>query len=1032
MWRGWRAALVLVGVALVASGCGRAAPSGDAVGKSTQALTQSVTYRRGAHGAVSDTFISSAELKKNFGDDAKLRVSAKNEALIRFDVSDIPSTAVIDSATMQVYLSGDHEDDDDDCDDGDKRGFPVVPITVHRATAAWTEDGATYRNFGQSFDAAYVGVILPTSTKAAKSVDVKSLVQSWVDGSAPNDGVVLRTTAKKHTIIVSSEGHAAALRPALSVTYTTPDDHCAPNPCENGGTCTNGVSSYTCACAPGFTGASCETPIDNCASSPCQNGGSCTNEPSGYSCACAAGFTGASCETNIDDCAGAPCQNGGVCTDGVASHTCACAPGYTGANCETLIDNCAGNPCQNGGVCDNGVGSYTCVCDPAFTGTNCEINVDDCAGNPCQNGGTCADGVGTYTCSCAPGYTGTQCQDLIDNCASDPCQNGGVCTNGVGAYTCACAPGYAGTNCETDIDDCAAQPCHNGGLCVDGVNSFTCQCAAGFTGGTCDVVVPTDPCLANGGTYGTITGDYTLSSSAGLSALTCVGEITGTLRIDGDASIPSVSLPSLHKVGGLVVTATSQVVDLDLSSMQTVTGLVDVENNPLLGTLDLSHATIGGCYVSNDQALTAIKLATFAPQVSYAFIQGTPLLTDLGPGGLSGVTNASQVRVIGTALTNLGPTGLSNLATVGNRLDINGNPQLTSVGTLSSLSSVATIFAFQNDPLLTTIDARNAVLGGFYLDGDVALTSFRFGSLPSTATTAFIRNSPLLSDIGPDGLSALKNVTGELRVDGTALTSLGPTGLSNLTSVDGFIRLSNNPLLTSFGSLSQLTRAAYLEVQNDPLLTAIDAPNAVLGGFYLDGDVAVTSFRFGPLPSPISAAFIRNSPLLSDIGPDGLSALTQVTGELRIDGTALTDLGPTGLSNLTSVGGYLRLRTNPNLASVGSLSQLSHITLGLDVEGDPLLTSLDFPALTSLTELYVATNAGLTSVSAPLLPALGTSITINGNPALTQIDLAALGSVTNDFSIQSNASLCQSIPVGILAHTAVGGTTSITGNKSGC
>jgi len=34
-------------------------------------------------------------------------------------------------------------------------------------------------------------------------------------------------------------------------------DDCATMPCANGGTCTDGVDSYTCQCAAGYTGADC-------------------------------------------------------------------------------------------------------------------------------------------------------------------------------------------------------------------------------------------------------------------------------------------------------------------------------------------------------------------------------------------------------------------------------------------------------------------------------------------------------------------------------------------------------------------------------------------------------------------------------------------------------------------------------------------------------------------------------------------------------------------------------------------------------
>ena len=35
-------------------------------------------------------------------------------------------------------------------------------------------------------------------------------------------------------------------------------DECSTNPCRNGGACIDGVNSYQCNCADGYTGANCE------------------------------------------------------------------------------------------------------------------------------------------------------------------------------------------------------------------------------------------------------------------------------------------------------------------------------------------------------------------------------------------------------------------------------------------------------------------------------------------------------------------------------------------------------------------------------------------------------------------------------------------------------------------------------------------------------------------------------------------------------------------------------------------------------
>ncbi len=458
------------------------------LGTSAEALTRTLTIRRGTFGTVADATLSAAAVNRNFGAAKQLQVSKKNEALLRFDVSSIPANAVIQSANLTLAINGGEDEEDDDGDDGDHEGQRIAPIKLRRVTAAWAEGTVTYRSFNQQFAPALVGTIVLANRTSSKTVDVAALVQGWVAGTYPNVGLILTTTGKQHTLVVSSEHQAIARRPTLEIRYGVPEDHCAANPCAHGA-CTNTLDSFTCACAPGFDGATCGHNIDDCLPNPCEHG-ACTDSVNGFTCACADGFTGVTCGVDVNDCAPNPCQHAGTCTDGVNSHTCACPAGTSGANCE-IVDACSAtsNPCQNSGSCTLLPGNtYSCSCPPGFVGGNCETNPNDCPASPCSGHGTCADGLGTYTCACDPGYTGTDCQSVINHCVPGACANGGTCSSTAAGFTCACVPGYGGPTCAIDVNDCAAQPCQNGGQCVDGVNSFTCQCPIGHGGPTCEGV----------------------------------------------------------------------------------------------------------------------------------------------------------------------------------------------------------------------------------------------------------------------------------------------------------------------------------------------------------------------------------------------------------------------------------------------------------------------------------------------------------------------------------------------------------------
>ena len=50
-----------------------------------------------------------------------------------------------------------------------------------------------------------------------------------------------------------------------------------------------------CACHDGYNGTLCNHNIDECHDMPCLNGGTCTDGVNSFSCDCVAGFVGDTC-----------------------------------------------------------------------------------------------------------------------------------------------------------------------------------------------------------------------------------------------------------------------------------------------------------------------------------------------------------------------------------------------------------------------------------------------------------------------------------------------------------------------------------------------------------------------------------------------------------------------------------------------------------------------------------------------------------------------------------------------------------------
>ncbi len=153
-----------------------------------------------------------------------------NAVLIKFDLTQLPQNAQIQSATLTLHQTA-------------ARGEVVYEVSVHKiihhnpdlqltngftynGVDAWTANNASYNSIplAQADIAAPEDVNHLSRIKGPKHWNVTQMVQEWTSDPAANFGMLLNSdaTARKdsYRTFAASEAGDPALRPALEVTYT--------------------------------------------------------------------------------------------------------------------------------------------------------------------------------------------------------------------------------------------------------------------------------------------------------------------------------------------------------------------------------------------------------------------------------------------------------------------------------------------------------------------------------------------------------------------------------------------------------------------------------------------------------------------------------------------------------------------------------------------------------------------------------------------------------------------------------------------
>ncbi|MCX8094564.1 MAG: DNRLRE domain-containing protein [Candidatus Goldbacteria bacterium] len=137
--------------------------------------------------------------------------SNRRRVLIKFDLSSIPQTAQIIDAKLFIYIST----------------FGAVSnpfyVSAHKINSEWQETTETWNTHnGGDFSSSESGVVAIASTGSCIIFLDNALVQGWVNGTIPNNGILLKQSIENTSldyIVIEMKESLEQYRPYLQVKY---------------------------------------------------------------------------------------------------------------------------------------------------------------------------------------------------------------------------------------------------------------------------------------------------------------------------------------------------------------------------------------------------------------------------------------------------------------------------------------------------------------------------------------------------------------------------------------------------------------------------------------------------------------------------------------------------------------------------------------------------------------------------------------------------------------------------------------------
>ena len=383
----------------------------------------------------------------------------------------------------------------------------------------------------------------------------------------------------------------------------------------------------------------------------------------------------------------------------------------------------------------------------------------------------------------------------------------------------------------------------------------------------------------------------TMSGTLSVTGNASAGNIStgGALSVTGNASAGNISTGGALSVtgnasAGNISTAGAVAASTLTSNIATGTAPLTVTSTTRVANLNVAYANVSD-YVGAGSAQNG--------NFNIALISGTS--GNVQPlGNTAFIANASNGALYATTFVG----ALSGAATTAGTVTTNAQPNITSVGTLTSLTVTGNASAGNLSTGGELSVTANVIAGNVYANSGTVGANLLTGTLTTNAQPN-ITSTGTLTSLTVTGNASAGNIStgGALSVTGNAnVGNLGATGVV-ATTLGGTLTTNAQPNITSVGSLSSLTVTGNLAAANIATGGSMAAVGNVSGGnISTGGALSVTGNA--------SAGNISTGGALS------------VTGNISSNANVVTDLivGRTTSVTITAAGA----NQNINLVPTGT------------------------------------------------------------------------------------------------------------------